>query len=250
MPPRAVAAAQPIPVRGDVDANVARHAGLVHAAAEEGVEVVVFPELSLTGYEPDLAGELAFSETDARLDPLIELAAEHRVTLLAGAPVRIGSRLHIGAFLLGPDREIELYTKRHLGEGEEAVFRPGNLDPLLRVGESSAAVAVCADTNHPSHPREAAERGASTYLVSSFLVPSELEPKTARLRNYAVEHAMTVVFANHGGPSGGMESGGSSAIWSERGQLLAQLDGVGTGFVVAVEDDSGWRAKAVPLSGV
>ena len=74
-----------------------------------------------------------------------------------------------------------------------------------------------------------------------------LERKTAALREYAARHAMTVVFANYGGPSGGLESGGRSAIWSETGKTLAQLDGIGEGLVIASRGEDGWRASATAL---
>jgi len=217
----------------------------------------------LTGYELDLASELAFSDGDPRLAPLVELASSYRMTLIVGAPVRIGSRLHIGAFIISSDRAVGLYTKHHLGAfptsaspdgivpaAEETVFHPGNRNPLVRFGDNTAAVAVCADTSRPSHPKEAADRGARTYLASMFIIPSDLEKETASLRSYAAGHSMAVALANYGGPSGGLSSGGGSAIWSERGELLAQLKGIGTGVVVAIESDAGWRAKTLMLGGL
>ncbi len=111
---RSIAAAQTVPVRGDVDANLKQHVRLTRAAAEERAEVLVFPEVSLTGYALDLADELAFLESDPRLAPLVELASSYRMTLIAGAPVRIGAELYIGAFIISPDRAPGLYTKHHL----------------------------------------------------------------------------------------------------------------------------------------
>ena len=68
-----------------------------------------------------------------------------------------------------------------------------------------------------------------------------------RLATYASKHSMAVVFANFGGPTGGLPSGGRSAIWSETGELLVQLDASGAGLAVALETDDGWQAKAVML---
>ncbi|MGH2830821.1 MAG: nitrilase-related carbon-nitrogen hydrolase, partial [Actinomycetota bacterium] len=48
---RSIAVAQTSPVRGDVQANLEEHGRLVRVAAAEGAQLVVFPELSLTGYE-------------------------------------------------------------------------------------------------------------------------------------------------------------------------------------------------------
>jgi predicted amidohydrolase len=260
---RSLAAAQTVPKRGDVEANLEGHIWLTHAAAEGQARVLVFPELSLTGYELDRAADLAFSESDPRLTPLVELAASYRMTLLVGAPVRIGPRLYIGAFILGPDRSVDLYTKHRLGAfpsdvspdgvvppAEATVFHPGDRNPLLRFDGNTAAVAVCADIGRASHPQEAADRGARNYLASMFVIPADLEPETARLRGYAVKHSMAVVFANFGGPTGGLPSGGSSAVMSEKGELVAQLPAAGAGVAIAIEDETGWRGKGVMLEGL
>ena len=259
---RAIAAAQTIPERGDVDANLERHVRLIHAAADRHVRVLVFPELSLTGYELDLASGLAFTQSDPRLTPLIELASSHGMMVVVGAPVRIGGALYIGAFIVSSDGSVDLYTKHRLGAfppevspdgmvppAEATVFQSGNLNPLLRFDGHTAAVAVCADIGRPSHPKEAADRGATHYLASMFVIPQDLEQDTARLASYAMRHCMTVVFANYGGPSGGLPSGGRSAIWSDRGELLVRLEASGTGLAVAVESDTGWRGEAVMLAG-
>ena len=113
--PRSLGAAQTTPVRGVVDENIEQHLRLVRAAADEGAELLVFPELSLTGYELDLAGELAFSEDDPRLLPLVDAASAASMILIVGAPVKIGTELHIGAFIVLPSREIDVHTKHRLG---------------------------------------------------------------------------------------------------------------------------------------
>lgn len=260
---RSIAAAQTIPMRGDVDANIEQHVRLVHLAAKEQARVVAFPELSLTGYELDLANDLAFSQSDSRLAPLVELASSYRMTLIVGAPIRIESQLYIGAFIVSPDRTLEVYTKHHLGAfsidasidgvvppAEATVFQPGDRSPLVRFDGNIAAVAVCSDASRPSHPEQAAARGAATYLASMFIIPSDLEKETANLRSYAVRHSMAVVLANYGGPSGGLCSAGESAIWSEKGELLGQLERIGTGVAVASESHAGWRTKTFMLGGV
>jgi predicted amidohydrolase len=259
---RTIAAAQTVPVRGDVEANVAQHLRLIQVAAAERAQVLVFPELSLTGYEMDRAADLAFSPNDPRLAPLLEAVTSRSITLIVGAPVRMGTWLHIGAFILAPDGTVQLYTKQRLGAfsaaatrdgivppAEATVFQPGNVNPLVRFGGNVGAVAVCADTGRPSHPREAADRGATTYFASMFVIPSEYERETAALRAYAERHGMVVAFANYGGPSGGLASAGRSAIWSERGEPLAQLESSGVGVAVASEGPAGWRARGIMLAG-
>ncbi|MGH9868981.1 MAG: carbon-nitrogen hydrolase family protein [Candidatus Polarisedimenticolia bacterium] len=261
-PALSIAAAQTVPVRGAVDANLEQHLRLAGIAARERAQVVVFPELSLTGYELDLARDLAFSQTDPRLAPLVEMAASSSLILIVGAPVRMGPLLHIGAFIIHPDRAVDVYTKHHLGAfssraavdgsvppAEATVFHPGTLNPLVRIGGSMAAVAVCADTGRPSHSEAAAGRGARVYLASMFVIPSDFEPEVANLQACAARHSMAVVLSNYGGPSGGLASGGRSAIWSAAGERLAQLDRAGAGVVVAAETGAGWRTRTFMLDG-
>lgn len=260
MPRRALAAAQTTPIRGDVAANVEQHLRLAELAAADGAGLVLFPELSLTGYELDLAEELAFAEGDSRLDPLVDAAARLEATLVVGAPIRIGDRLHLGAFVLAPGRSIAIYTKRRLGAfgpdanpggpvppAESTIFVPGDCDPQVRVGDAPAAIAICADIGDPNHAATAAARGASIYLASMFVIPQDYEKESATLRSYAERHAMMVVLANPGGPTGGLPSAGGSAIWSDRGELLGQLDASGAGWLVAIDAPSGREIRAGTL---
>jgi predicted amidohydrolase len=258
---RSIAVAQTCPVAGNVQANLEEHVRLARLAAAEGATVVVFPELSLTGYELELSAELAFSESDGRLSPLLDLAASCGVTLIVGGPVRLGPSLYIGAFILYPDRTSELYTKHRLGAfppsascdscsgtvppAEATVFEPGDRNPLIPLGGHVAAVAVCADIGRPTHPQQAAERGADTYLASMFVIPSDFDSEVSKLSRYAVQYRMMTALANFGSPSGALRSAGRSSIWSEAGELLVQLEASGSGIAVAKETQHGRRMRAV-----
>jgi predicted amidohydrolase len=258
--PFSLGAAQTTPVRGDVAANVAQHIRLVRVAARAHVRVLVFPELSLTGYELDLADDLAFSHDDARLLPLLDAASSRRTTLIVGAPVRIASQLYIGAFIIFPDRTVDVYTKHHLGAfspsdnpngsvppPEASVFRPGTQNPLVSLGDHQAAVAVCADCNRPSHARQAADLGAKAYLAGAFTIPIHLETMIDNLRTYAVRHSMAVVFANYGGTTGGLAAAGRSAIWSDTGEPLAELEAIGAGVAIAIREPERCRVQTVMI---
>jgi predicted amidohydrolase len=59
-----IAAAQSRSVRGDIETNVTIHAGYVRLAANHSCNLIIFPELSLTGYEPDIAADLILDTDD------------------------------------------------------------------------------------------------------------------------------------------------------------------------------------------
>ncbi len=73
MPPLIIAAAQSSSIAGDLAGNIARHQRFMQMAAEHGVQLLVFPELSLTGYERGLAAQLALAPEAAVLNRCVIL---------------------------------------------------------------------------------------------------------------------------------------------------------------------------------
>ena len=245
-----IAAAQSISIAGDVPGNIARHLAFMRTAAEHGVQLLVFPELSLTGYEPALAAGLAIAPDDQVLTPLREMARELRITAVVGMPIRLGaaSEVLIGALVLGPDGSVAVYTKQHLHPGEEAAFAAGQGGAALEWGGDRIALAICADFSHPSHPRQAAEAGANIYAAGVLISEGGYAPDTTLLQGYAAEHQMLVLMANHGGPTGGWTCAGRSAIWGADGTLIAVAPGVGDSLVIARRSSAGqWRGEQVAI---
>jgi hypothetical protein len=155
-----IAAAQIASVRGNIDANVVTHAAAIQAAGEHHVSVLVFPELSLTGYEPDLAMELAVSEDDSRLFLLIALSRQHQMEVVIGAPLRnLTGKPALGAIVITGDGAIRTYRKMHLGGSERTYFDAGEAPLALTVREHTVGIAICADSSRDTHPKAYADRG-------------------------------------------------------------------------------------------
>ena len=94
-----VAAAVPRVKVGDCAWNASRLAALADEAAQRGVEIVVFPELALTGYTCGdllLHGSL-LDAADEALEELVRATRKLPLTLIAGIPLRHGSTLYIPA---------------------------------------------------------------------------------------------------------------------------------------------------------
>lgn len=123
-----LAAAQSESIAGDLPANLTGHQRLMCLAAQQGVQLLVFPELSLTGYEPQLAAELAVAPDSPVLQPVRDLARELHMTTVVGMPIRLvdGGPVLIGALVLGADGSLAVYSKQHLHPGEERAFAAGS----------------------------------------------------------------------------------------------------------------------------
>ena len=244
-----LAAAQSISIAGDVPANIERHLAFMRVAAEHGVQWLLFPELSLTGYEPTLAAELAIHPQDAALLPLREMARALRLTAVVGMPLRLapGEGVLIGSLVLGADGTLAVYTKQHLHPGEEVVFAAGQGGAVLEWREDRFAMAVCADFSQASHSRAAAQSGANVYADSVLISEGGYAADSALLQGYAAEHRLLVLMANHGGESGGWACAGRSAIWAADGSLLAAAPGVGEMLVIARREGGRWTGQEVDL---
>jgi len=241
----AVAAAQSASARGDVEANVRGHLRFIEAAASAGVKLVVFPELSLTGYEMDLAQELALEADDAVLEPLRRAVRRHAIHAIVGAPrVSGGDRPYLGAFVVSPSGTTG-YAKIHVHESELPFFRPGSERLVTSVGGVSTGLAICADTSHPEHAADAAARGAKLYVASVLKAGEGYPAHARRLEQYAARHGMAVLTANYAGDSGGWKSAGKSAVWDERGSLVARARSRGEALVIARHEAGGWRGEVV-----
>ena len=83
-----IAVAQTKPVAGDIPRNIEHHLRLIELALSVGAELVVFPELSITGYEPSLVEDLAVERDDHRFDAFQDISDARHVSIGIGAPTR------------------------------------------------------------------------------------------------------------------------------------------------------------------
>ena len=240
-----IAAAQSASTPLDIEANLRRHLDFLDAAATAGVELLVFPELSLSGYElAGLAG-CALRADDARLDPLAERARAAGMTVVAGAPIANPSGLPwIGAITLHPDGRRSVYRKRFLHAGEERHASAGSaISQVIETGGVRVALAICADTGNAQHPHAASVLGAGLYAAGALITPAGYAQDAEQLAGYARLFRMDILLANHAAPTGGLESAGRSAFWRAGGELAGAAPGPGELLLVA----SGAGARVVAL---
>lgn len=241
-----IAAAQFCARDEDIDYNLQAHYQLVKLAAGHGVQLLVFPEMSITGYVRDAAARLAFSRGDFRLDELRKLAAAHSMTIVAGAPVRLGAALHVGAFIMKPDTSVSLYTKHYLYKNENDFFIPncGN-NPSVPINDEQVSLAICFDMENTQHIAKAAETGSTIYSVSIFYSESAIDDAHVLLSGYARTYGLNVLMSNYCGHLYHTPAGGKSAFWNNNGELLACMDVGKTGLVLGVKKDGVWYGKIV-----
>ena len=217
-PALTIAAVQPACKADDVSANVLSHAAAVRAAK---ARVVVFPELSLTGYELEAA---PLSPSDARLSAIVEACAAADSIALAGGPVGgEDGRLHIAMLCVSSRGVSVAYRKCYLGGEEPTRFSPGPGPAVLDVDGWRLGMGICKDTGVVEHVRDTVALGIDVYVAGLVHTPEELPVQQMRAASIAREGNAFVAFASFAGPTGGgyERTAGSSGIWSPEGFQLA-----------------------------
>jgi predicted amidohydrolase len=209
-----VAVAQPRCVAHDVTANADAHAEAVRAA---GARVVVFPEMSLTGYELDAA---PVSPTDERLESIVAACAETGTVALVGAPV---PGPYIGILAVDGNGARAVYGKVYLHGSEARDFVAGE-PAVFEVDGWRLGLAVCRDTGIPEHATKTAALGIDGYVAGVVHADHQAELHGERARRVVADHGVWVAIAAFAGPTGGGfdRTSGRSGIWSSDGELIAE----------------------------
>ncbi len=220
-----IAAAQIKPIDGNIESNMAMHVHWIDEAVLQNVRLIVFPEMSLTGYQRERAEELSLTEFDLRLDVLQKNANENNICIVAGAPIKIDSKIFIGSFILQPNKQIEIYNKQYLHNGEEIYFESSfNFNPLVQIENENISLAICADISNEKHVEVAFQNNTSLYLASIFYTPNGIDEAYFKLANYAGKFNMNILMANYVGESYQMNAAGRSAYWNNKGELIKSLN--------------------------
>jgi N-carbamoylputrescine amidase len=228
-----VAAAQIDPTEADIAQNLAKHIHYIELAHQRKVDVLVFPELSLTGYQvKSRTPDLAITRDDPRLLSLAEAAGD--MTVVAGF-VEEGwaVQFHNSAVALRRGKVTFVHRKLNLatyGNLEEAkYFANGRfMDVFTHELPWTASVLICADAWNPALVYLAALAGATFLIVpiASARAAVSIEFSNPRawetaLSFYGMMYGMPVVMANHCGSREGEEYWGQSRIVDAHGKVLS-----------------------------
>lgn len=241
-----VCIAQNKPIRGDINANIKNHMPLISKAIEAGADLIIFPELSLSSYEPSRNHELAIDKKDARLDYFQVISDEHDITIIISAPIKTLQGVTISLLIFKPFKELSSYSKQHLHEDELPYFVP-SLDSDNIIGEEpKIALAICYETSITSHNQSAKEKGAEIYLSSVAKSKEGVIKGYEQLSNIAKSYAMITMMSNNVGPCEEYECMGSSAVWDKSGNLLDKLDQENEGILIydITEDEVSFKWQA------
>ncbi len=216
---------------GNVEANAERHLDWIARAREAGVDLLVFPELSLTGYRLlHLTPRVALPLGSPLLARLAEAAGPMRV--VAGF-VEEGERgvLHNSAALLAEGRTVHVHRKLYLPTygifQEERFFGAGRRLETVSLPWGTAGLLICEDLWHPELARRLAVAGTKLLIVVSAApgrvgagaLPESQESWETLTRATALLNTCWVAYCNRVGWEEGSFYPGASHVVRPGGEI-------------------------------
>jgi len=227
-----ICVAQTRPVRGDIKSNIINHKKLIDLAISNEADIIIFPELSLTGYEPTLAKDLATNENDHRFDDFQRISDGKNIIIGAGVPTKNENGLCISMILFLPHKPRQVYSKKYLYPDEEAFFISGQNFACLKVNNINIAPAICYEISVPEHSENAFKNGAEIYIASVAKTANGVERAFKTLSDIASKYSMMVLMSNSVGMCEDGLCSGTTSVWNSKGALLKQLDDISEGILI------------------
>ena len=209
---------------GDIDRNISHHLDVLDHLGAGDVDLVMFPELSLSNYAPDIANSVAMEPDDIRLKPFQEFADRTGISVGVGIPLRSTNRPLISIIVFFANRIKTIIHKSYLHEDELPYFSVSSMPVTVLEMSRRVTVAICHEINVDAHIESAAAKGIDVYLASVAKTAVGLDAAREKLLVHASKFNIPVLVVNSVGTCEGKEAGGGSMVIGADGTVICSLD--------------------------
>lgn len=229
-----IACCQFSPRLGQVRRNVDESIRLFHQAVDEGARVVVFPELTSSGYaftDSSEASKAAETSDGIAVSNWRQAAEERNAIIVAGfCETNKQGKPYNSAALLVPGRDPVIYRKAHLWDAERTLFTPGDVaPPVVETEYGRVGVVICYDLEFPEWIRLPALAGADLICapVNWPRVPrpaGERPGEVVRTQAQASMNRVSIAACDRTGAERGVDWTSASVIVDADGWPIAMTD--------------------------
>jgi len=224
--------AQIKPITGNIEANITLHTQSINTAIANKVDLIIFPELSITGYEPTLAKKLAINNSDQRFDIFQNTSDQNNISIAIGVPSIAEEGITISMLIFQPKLHKTLYSKQNLHKDEFPYFINGDKQIILNINGIKIAPAICYESLQYQHSENANTLGADIYIASVAKSKASIEKATIHYSKTAARYSMPILMVNAIGKNDTFESYGTTSIWNANGNLIGSLDKNTQGLII------------------
>jgi NAD+ synthase (glutamine-hydrolysing) len=215
---------------GDLEGNAAKVLEYVERARAQGVDLISFPELTITGYPPeDLLLRPQFIEDNVAV--LKRMAEGCRGMTAVVGFVDSNEDIYNAAAIIHDGRLVDIYHKHFLPNygvfDENRYFQSGSRFPVYVVAGVGVGVSVCEDVWHPGDPTRAQAQAGAQVIININGSPYHVGKRRFReqmLATRASDYAVFVCYTNQVGGQDELVFDGASMVLSPSGELLARAE--------------------------
>ncbi len=218
--------------KGEVEKNINHHLEMVDRAAQCNSDLIVFPELSITNYEPELANKLATTINNNLFVPFQDTANKKEIVIGVGMPTKTENGINISLLIFSPNQPSKVYSKQLLHSDELPYFVEGQEQTILEIKGHKIGLGICYESLQPEHFTSCNQLGAEVYIASVAKPQGGVEKAYTHFPQIAKEYSTPILMANAVGKCDNFLSMGQSAVWSSKGELMEQLDTNTEGLIV------------------
>lgn len=242
MHPGTIAAVQFEPTPGAIESNLDAfedHLGTL----PDTVDLAVFPEMSVTGYDLTVAADQAEQIPGGLTDQLVDLAAAHDTHIAVGLPERVQGALYNDQVYVSGSGVEARYRKRKLWGEESEVFDESHDSVVVETDFGTVGLLICYDLNFPELALEYADRAVDLLVVSAAWRTGFLDDWELLLRARALDTTSYVVGSNHTGDQNGREHAGNSMVVAPDGTVLERAGSEPDTVVAEMAEDTIEKAR-------
>lgn len=218
--------------KGKVQENILNHLRIVERAIKLNSDLIIFPELSITNYEPDLAKELSTDIGNRIFNPFQELSDNNKITIGIGMPTKSTDGINISMLIFQPNKKRVSYSKQMLHSDELPYFACGNEQIILNIKGKKIAIGICYETLQREHFLNSNNKGTDIYIASVAKPKGGIEKAYKHFPKIAREFNTPILMSNCVGYCDNFMSIGQSAVWNKNGDLVEQLDNENNGILI------------------
>ena len=222
-----IAAAQIACTLGDLAANLAKMRDFAERAKAAGAELIVFPEMSDTGYAMRIIREAARPWSEGAVPELQKIAHSLGLAVISGVSEKEGGAIYNSQVVIDADGAIVAkYRKTHLFAPtpieEDKCCTAGSSLTSVDLGPFRIGLSICYDLRFSELYRVlAVEQKANLFIVSSAWPFPRVEHLRVLACARAIENQSYLLLANRAGTDDGVQFCGTSAIIDPAGHILA-----------------------------
>jgi predicted amidohydrolase len=221
--------AQMQPDVGDLTANVNNICTLLTEASRNHSELVLFPELSLSGYvtNQQTLEETAINDNDDSIMKIKQACNKDNIDAVISFPELTEQNFYITSLYIDHNGEVlAKYRKTHLFADEQKLFTKGEDYPVFNTQFGKLGMMICYDLEFPEVARLLKLQGAEMILISTANMQPYEHHQDVYLMSRALENEVPVAIANQVGINEPHHFFGHSAVVDHNGQFLLKFDNV------------------------